>query len=102
MRKAKQLSVSDRNYARGGVGVGLDARMSEFKSLSRDQLDEAFRSVGERLREGRSREAEELILKTLESHSLSVDDFANLKRLLAFTLETLGRYKDALEVLKPF
>ncbi|HEY2867818.1 MAG TPA: sigma 54-interacting transcriptional regulator, partial [Pyrinomonadaceae bacterium] len=76
--------------------------MSEMKRLSREQLDNVYRTVGTRLREGRSREAEELLVQTLESHSLAADDFANLKRLLAFTLETLGRYKESLEVLKPF
>ena len=102
MRKAKQSAVASLGRGPSARGVGVDARMSEMKRLSREQLDDVYRTVGARLREGRSREAEELLVETLESHSLSVDDFANLKRLLAFTLETLGRYKESLEVLKPF
>ena len=102
MRKVKQSAVSSLGRVHSATGVGVDARMSEMKRLSREQLDDIYRTVGSRLREGRSREAEELLVQTLESHSLAADDFANLKRLLAFTLETLGRYKESLEVLKPF
>ena len=102
MRKSKQATASRGESGSMIVGMGVKHRMSELRPLSADQIDDTFRTVGKRLREGQSREAEELLIRTLESHSLKPDDFANLKRLLSFTLETLGRYKEALEALKPF
>jgi len=100
MRKSKQSAVSSGSHAT--VGLGVKSRLTELRPISREQLDDVFRAVGSRLREGQSREAEELLIRTLESNSLTADDFADLKRLLAFTLETLGRYRESLEVLKPF
>ena len=41
-------------------------------------------------------------METLEGYTHPPDVFAHLKRLLSFTLETLGRYKESLEILKPF
>ncbi|MCV4626657.1 hypothetical protein OFC18_31770, partial [Escherichia coli] len=35
-----------------------------------------------------------------QSHS--PNDLANLKRLMSFTLETLGRYKESLDLLRPY
>ena len=58
--------------------------------------------VGRKLREGLSNEAEKLLIDTIEGYSHSPDNLATLKRLLSFTLETVGRYKESLEVVKPF
>ncbi len=70
--------------------------------LSKEKLESVFSSVGQKLREGLSGEAERILTATIEDHSHSPDDFANLKRLLSFTLETIGRYKESLQMLKPF
>jgi DNA-binding NtrC family response regulator/tetratricopeptide (TPR) repeat protein len=77
-------------------------RRAALRKLSADELDKRFLDVGQKLRDGRSSEAEKLLNETLQNYSLSPDNFANLKRLLSFTLETLGRYKEALDVLKPY
>lgn len=61
-----------------------------------------FLNVGQRLRDGLSSEAESLLRNAIEDHDHSANDLANLKRLLAFTLETLGQYKDSLAILKPY
>lgn len=75
---------------------------NETRLVSRDQLTALFKSVGQKLREGLSSEAEKSLLEIIEQYDHSPDDLANLKRLLAFTLETLGRYKESLEILKPY
>ena len=98
MRKAKYSSAAVPKQAR----LSADARFSDLKPIPRDLLDHTFQTAGQRLREGRSREAEQLLIGALENYSQEEDDFANLKRLLAFTLETVGRYKEALEILRPF
>lgn len=73
-----------------------------LRSISTDALNKAFSRVGQALREGLSNEAEKILTSTIEGHKHSDDDFANLKRLLSFTLETVGKYKESLEILKPF
>ncbi len=49
-----------------------------------------------------SREAEKLLVETLAGYSHEPEIIAHLKRLLSFTLETLGKYQESLEVLLPF
>jgi hydrogenase-4 transcriptional activator len=72
------------------------------RAIAPESVDAVFRSVGQKLREGRSGEAEKIINRTIESYDNSPDDLANLKRLLSFALETTGRYKEALEVVRPY
>lgn len=72
------------------------------RQISPRDLDDLFASVGEQLREGHSSEAESILTKTIRSYRHAPNDLANLKRLLAFTLETTGRYKESLEVVREF
>ncbi|MGD9589033.1 MAG: sigma 54-interacting transcriptional regulator [Pyrinomonadaceae bacterium] len=65
-------------------------------------MDRIFSNVGQLLRDGRSTEAETLLSETIESFHHSPDDLANLKRLLSFTRETLGKYKESLDALRPY
>jgi len=65
-------------------------------------VDELFSSIGKHLRDGRSSEAEALLRRTLPAYRFTPDVYANLLRLLAFTLETVGRYKESLEVVRPY
>lgn len=81
---------------------GKDTRSAHPHRISEDKLSEAFASAGRKLREGLSQEAEKILIKTLEGYDHTADNFANLKRLLSFTLETVGRYKESLDILKPF
>ncbi len=75
---------------------------SEAHGISEDRLNSIFANVGALLRAGKSTEAEQTLTETLENYTHSADAFAHLKRLLSFTLETLGRYKESLEVVRPF
>ena len=72
------------------------------RTITQDQIDRLFAGVGQKLRDGLSKEAERILVDTIEGYSHTPDDLANLKRLLSFTLETVGRYKESLEILKPF
>ena len=67
-----------------------------------EQMDRVFAQVGQNLREGLSAAAEKLLRDTIDQHRHTPDDLANLSRLLSFTLETLGRYKESLSILKPY
>ncbi len=74
----------------------------QSRRLSPDKMDAVFSSVGQKLREGLSGDAESILVKTIASYTHTPDNFANLKRLLSFTLETAGRYKESLDAVKPF
>ena len=102
--KKQTLSKRGRSVAAraGSFGAATDIHTGKLRSISDDELDEIFLHVGGELRNGRSSKAEEILIGALENHTLFPDAFANLKRLLSFTLETLGRYKESLAVVKPF
>jgi len=70
--------------------------------MSPQGSDTIFRNVGQHLREGRSAEAETLLRKSLSGYRHPPDVYANLKRLLSFTLETAGRYKESLEAISVY
>ena len=72
------------------------------RNISSESLAELFLSVGQKLRDGLSSEADRILSEAILAFDHSPDNLANLKRLKSFTLETLGRYKDALELLKPY
>ncbi len=70
--------------------------------MNGDALDAVFVGTGQKLREGKSSEAERLLTHAIENFDHSDDNLANLKRLLSFTLETAGRYKDAVETIRHY
>ena len=77
-------------------------RTAVRRAISRENVDTLFRSVGQKLREGLSGEAERILIEAIEAYDHSAEDLANLKRLLSFTLETAGRYKESLETIQEF
>jgi hydrogenase-4 transcriptional activator len=72
------------------------------RRASHETMDVLFASIGQKLREGLSGEAERILRKTVSEYDTTPDDLANLKRLLSFTLETTGRYKESLEVVEQY
>jgi transcriptional regulator with PAS, ATPase and Fis domain/tetratricopeptide (TPR) repeat protein len=102
MRKAARPARAGLSSTSARTEDGEASALGRHTTISPERLKETFLSVGRQLREGRSSKAERTLLDTLENYSHSADDHANLKRLLSFTLETVGRYKESLEVLKPF
>lgn len=89
---------------------GAESVSGSFKSLrpgrerhiSPEELNEIFLAAGQHLRDGRSSKAEKLLAETIENYQHTAENLANLKRLLAFTLETVGRYKESLEAVRPY
>lgn len=99
-------SLSTRGFpkSRNAPPFGTDGNVHLHRSpsIAAERLDKIFLGVGQNLRDGLSSAAEKVLVKTIEGYSHTPDDLANLKRLLSFTLETVGRYKESLDVLKPF
>ncbi len=75
---------------------------STARAVSGEKIDALFKSVGQKLREGLSGEAEGILVKTIDGHDHTSSNLANLKRLLSFTLETTGRYKESLATILPY
>ncbi len=84
------------------IGLRRGARTEKITGMTKEQLDKTFSRVGQKLRDGLSNEAEKVLTDAIELGGQKPNDLANLKRLLSFTLETLGRYKESLEILKPY
>jgi len=98
-RPARSSFMSPTGTAAAG---GSDSLSLRPRRASGDALQQTFSEVGQNLREGLSRRAEDILRTALERDLGEPDDFADLKRLLAFTLETVGRYRESLDVLRPF
>jgi hydrogenase-4 transcriptional activator len=96
--------VKKRTFTAAGTASAAAPEMpiNSFGLGAEERLRRVFLSVGTNLREGFSSKAETTLRSELESGPHKPDDFAVLKRLLSFTLETLGRYKESLETLKPY
>src|SRR5205085_4788092 len=94
----KDQHIASPTQVRGSRGSSAAAA----RAISFESIDAVFRSVGQKLREGLSGDAEKILVKTIDGYDHTPDNLANLKRLLSFTLETFGRYKESLETIKPF
>ncbi len=101
-----KTSISAKNLSRSRTSplfaVDSDNHKMGTRRIPGERLSAIFMRVGEKLRQGFSGEAEKLLIKTIQSYAHTPDNLANLKRLLAFTLETVGRYKESLDVLTPY
>ncbi len=79
-----------------------DLPANHRRHISDEALDLVFSEVGQKLREGQSSEAEKTLTEILEEYTHNDDRLANLKRLLSFTRETLGRYKESLDAIRHY
>src|SRR4051794_32690064 len=79
-----------------------DSASVPTRTISRDAIDKVFLSVGQKLRDGRSAEAEKLLGDSIGAYKHRPDDLANLRRLLSFAFETTGRYKESLEAISHY
>ena len=82
--------------------LSADQHATGGRTISPDALTDIFLQIGEFLREGLSSKAEKVITETISTYRHTPDNLANLKRLLAFTFETVGRYKESLDAIKPY
>lgn len=92
------------NRTSGEFASGLPSELlsAPARPIQPEALDEIFTRIGQHLREGQSSKAEKVLTETIQNHSHTADNLANLKRLLAFSYETVGRYKESLESLRPY
>ena len=101
MRKTHHTKMAVKTAANGDIDLPSQ-NLRRRPTLSQDSLNKIFSDVGEELRNGRSAQAERILRKTIERYSHANDVFANLKRLLSFTLETVGDYTASLAALQPY
>ena len=80
--------------------LGAKAKLSSNKNSAAEDSAGTVKLAEQKLTEGFSAEAENILSAAIKKQSNSPDDLANLKRLLAYTLETLGRYKDSIETIR--
>jgi DNA-binding NtrC family response regulator/tetratricopeptide (TPR) repeat protein len=98
------MKKSPKNDSRAVSTVfrAADLPAGRQQPISAEELDAIFSGIGQKLREGKSSEAERVLTNAIERHRHDPDDLANLKRLLAFTFETVGRYKESLDTIRPY
>ena len=83
-------------------GSFRELRPGRERQISPEELDAVFAGAGQSLRDGRSSKAEKILSDTIQNYRHTAENLANLKRLLAFTLETIGRYKESLDAVRPY
>ncbi len=86
---------------------GAKANLYSVKSKNHEQeqqtkVNEIFKTVAQKLTEGLSAEAEQILRQAIDKQTQTPENLANLKRFLSYTLETLGLYKEALEVIQSY
>ncbi len=79
-----------------------EARFRKSKIVSGEQLAKIFSEVEQKLTEGLSSAAEKILNQTLENYTHTPETKAKLYRLLSYTLETQGRYKESLESIEKY
>ncbi|MBK9163535.1 MAG: sigma 54-interacting transcriptional regulator [Acidobacteria bacterium] len=94
----KRTPLIKRGPRAAAPGIAKDRR----DVPTREALDALFSSIGQKLREGLSSEAERIVVDAIAAFGHTDDDLASLKRLHSFTLETVGRYKESLEAIRPY
>jgi DNA-binding NtrC family response regulator/tetratricopeptide (TPR) repeat protein len=101
----KKSPLSTKEYFKSETastyGARSEARARKLKPVSEEKLSETLVEIRRELEEGLSSAAEKIIRETLENNLLSLEQQAELQRLLSFTLETQGRYSEALEIIAP-
>ncbi|HEY8559561.1 MAG TPA: sigma 54-interacting transcriptional regulator [Pyrinomonadaceae bacterium] len=92
-----KAGLKPKNVSVFGVGTKPHSNQAGGNSA------EVIKTAGQKLTEGYSAEAERILRDAIMNRAQHTpDDSANLKRLLAYTLETLGRYKEAIEVIRVY
>ena len=89
-----------KNVPTFGARAGL--RSPKLRSISDEHLTELLTQVCQNLDKGFSSEAEKSLVQTLKKNLLNLEQQAKIQRLLSFTLETQGRYKESLEAVEYF
>ncbi len=86
----------------GAFCISVRMTAQKLKPISRQDSAETIAAVEEKLASGFSAQAHSILTETLAVFDHAPDDLATLKRLLAFTLETLGRYEESLDAIREY
>ena len=97
MLRRSENALPSRLEARAG---GL--RLARPRGISEEKLATILNEIREKLNEGLSSAAENLINATLESYAHTPGNKAHLVQLLSYTFETQGRYKESLETIEKY
>ena len=89
-----------KNASTFGARAGM--RSPKLKNISDEHLNELLTKVRQNLDKGFSGEAEKSLVQMLENNLLNLEQQAKIQRLLSYTLETKGRYKESLEAVAYF
>jgi hydrogenase-4 transcriptional activator len=86
---------------------GAKVKLYSVKPKNHEQekqakINEIFKTVAQKLTEGLSAETEQILREAIAKQTHTPENAANLKRFLSYALETLGRYKEALEVISDY
>jgi tetratricopeptide (TPR) repeat protein len=102
----KDLVATKEEYQKSGkaslfeAGAGLRLRRS--RSISSEKLSEVTDKIRAKLDEGLSSAAEKIITETLSDYSHAPESEAKLLRMLSYTFETQGNYKESLSVIEKY
>jgi hydrogenase-4 transcriptional activator len=83
-------------------GAKLELRPRKMKTVSDEKFAEIITEAKRELEEGLSGAAEKILRETLNGYSLEIEQKARVQYLLSYTLETQGRYSDALDAISSF
>ena len=86
-----------KNASTFGARTGM--RSSKLKNISDEHLNELLTKVRQNLDRGFSGEAQKSLVQMLENSAVTLEQQAKIQRLLSYTLETQGRYKESLEAV---
>ncbi len=104
----KKESVSTGHYDLSGNAstsvfeAGAEARLARGRGISEEKLTTIVTEISRKLNEGLSSAAEKIINETLKNYSPAPEQKAELTRLLSYTFETQGRYKESLETIEKY
>lgn len=77
-------------------------RSDNTRMVADGRLPKIISEVEQKLNEGLSSAAEKILTNMLENYSYSLETEAKFRRLLSYTYETQGKYKESLEVLDKY
>ncbi len=95
----KMLSKSENASV---FGARAHLRSHKVRDVSNQRVAEIIEEVERKLTEGLSSAAEKILTDILKYHSHTVENTAKLYRLLSYTLETQGNYKEALKAIETY
>ncbi|MDQ3089403.1 MAG: hypothetical protein M3Q78_12585, partial [Acidobacteriota bacterium] len=95
----KMLSKSENASV---FGARAHLRSHKVRDVSNQRVAEIIEEVERKLTEGLSSAAEKILTDILKYHSHTVENTAKLYRLLSYTLETQGNYKESLKAIETY